>query len=1524
MTDLSGPGVRVLLIATAHHGGPLLTSVPSVATSFRDLKNVLIERCGVRDENLRPLLDPADAQTMARAVTEEAQRADSVLLVWFIGHGLLGPEGELYLAAGNTDRLTPGMAEHQALSFSSLRQALGASRASSVVVVLDCCFSGRASLGGEPSTRSFAMAPAHGMYLMGSAEQLALAPPDMKHTAFTGAVIELLTEGEPRGLPQLTLDAVFDGVFRLMSDRQRPLPRRQAGDRSGQLVIAPNPAVAAQHEPPDETEPAQRRCPYPGLDAFRVDDADVFFGRDRMTERLLDRLETVAETDEPGPLVLVGPSGSGKSSLLNAGLAAALRERGLLGSTSWLTLRLTPGRSPLQRLATQLGAVPETVDVLREDPGRAAELGERLTADRPEQRLIVLVDQLEEVFTLCTAAERTAFLRALTALTRPSDEGRPGTLVVLALRADFYGQAAAHPELLTALRDTQLLVEPMTTGELRAAIEGPAAAAGLALDGGFADVILHEFGTTGDGQPAAGALPLLSHVLWATWTRRTGSRLTVAQYRATGGIEEAIKTTAEETYEALDPAGREAARLMLPRLVRVGEGSTDTAGLADRAELLHGLPDTAQPVDRSELLYGLPDTGAAQEAIDRFTRARLLTLDHATVRISHEALLRTWPRLREWVDADRDWLRARQQLAADAVAWERAGRDSSLLYRGNRLAAVRERAASAPASAVEPDSVLAEFLDTSWRRERRGVRRLRTTVAILTTLVLLAGTGLFGSYVFQRRAERASDRDLARYLSAEAEGLRSQQPGLAKQLSLLSYRIDHEAGRGALLNSRTTPGVINAEEPAYDLAYSGDGRILAISVGDAIELRFPDGSTRVGTGVIGPVTVSRDGRTLAAIIYDKHRSKTAWVRIWDLSDPRHPRQTAAPRLDHAVHALALSPDGRTLYGGQTTGEIHVWDIADRTAPRPLPTLRAHSTRVDSLAVSPRRDLLASMSLDGRIQLWNTTDPQHPEPVTVLQGEKYDRTRLANAWPLHRVAFDPAGRILAAPVTKKTHTDLALWRLDVPAKPQRMRPKSGPTDDSSVFCSATGMTSVAFSPIREYAVGTCDGTWHTWIYARTVVPGAILSGATGGSVDDDEAGTVLFDPGTPRRLLQATQRGVHVSYLDNSARLGAQSFLPSTPGTGGQFDYRKVGNRSLIALQGVGVNYLWDVTELPDSAVLRGTTLSPDMFTGADIALSPDGRLLADVEVFEGKKADKKGKKQQYVGVRLRDTAVPPRGAPLSTIEEDLVNGVQALAFSPTAPILAVSDMNGWRDMNRKAPVVRIYDIANPRRPRQIARIEATTTELDFSPDGETLILTDSPFTDPEAPQPAAEDELEGWDLTDPTRPRQRWARPVPDGTDSPNVVFRPDGKLLATYDGGGTLKLWRFEGNRLTDELSRLHVSRYAGPLAFSPDGTHLALLGQNPVDEFDRRPEIWDVTDPKAPERQYYLPPADSGDVYALRFSPDGEFLALVRASAGIELWATRPERDIDDLCASAGDPITPQQWKQYLPDRPYQPPCQ
>jgi hypothetical protein len=462
MTDLSDAGVRVLVIATATHRGP---SLPSVAHTVDDLRMALVQRCGVRPDCLRVILDPPDAQAMAVAISEEAQRAETVLLFYFIGHGLLGPGGELYLAANGTDELVPGVAEFQALSLSALRRAVGSGRASSVVVVLDWFGDS-----GEVNDRGFALEPAPGLYLIGSAGQFAAAP-NGRHTALTGALIDLLLHGDPREPYLLTLDSVYDALFRTMREQNLPLPHLRAGDRSGNLVLAPNPAVPASL--PEEQEPAPGRCPYPGLVPFTIDDAGLFSGREQMTSRML----TADHSGASGPLILVGPSGSGKTSLLHAGFLASLHENGLPGSADWPCLYLTPGASPLRSLAAGLTtSADSTADLLRQDPGSVVSLVE----DLPGDRLIVVIDQLEEMFTLCPdPVERTAFARAVAAL---AGDGR--ALVVLTLRADFYGHAVGHPELLAALRDNQLLVEPMTLDDLRAAIERPAAAAGWELDEG--------------------------------------------------------------------------------------------------------------------------------------------------------------------------------------------------------------------------------------------------------------------------------------------------------------------------------------------------------------------------------------------------------------------------------------------------------------------------------------------------------------------------------------------------------------------------------------------------------------------------------------------------------------------------------------------------------------------------------------------------------------------------------------------------------------------------------------------------------------------------------------------------------------------------------------------------------------------------------------------------------------------------------------------------------------------------------
>jgi hypothetical protein len=516
-------------------------------------------------------------------------------------------------------------------------------------------------------------------------------------------------------------------------------------------------------------------CPFPGLDAFGPGQARWFFGRDKLTAELVDQLDGALLARSGGPVLVVGPSGSGKSSLLGAGLFAALGEGRLpvAGSDAWPRLLFTPGAHPLQTLQ-------EARTSCERAQGGAA------------VRVVILIDQLEEIFTACSdETERSEFLGAIEDLASadgPAGSG-PAALVVLVLRADFYARATAYPVLREAMRSRQAVLGAMSPAEVRQAIAGPAGAAGLTLDAGLVermlrDLGLDETGEYGPGGYEPGRLPLLAHALRATWLRRDGSRLTLSGYEAAGGIHGAIARTAENVYAKLDDAGQRAARQVFLALVRIGEA----AGDADE-----GTVDTRRRVSAESLYARVSDPGAAGEVLAAFTSARLLTSGGQSVEITHEALLRRWPRLRDWITEDRSGNLVRQNLEEAAGTWDREGRDPAGLYGGIRLGAAR---AWAGGRSRDLSAVARDFLAASDRRRRRAARRRSGLIALLTALSL-ALAGLTG-YAFRQRAaaeasfQRAESQVL---VTQSAQALSNHDPGTALEFAEQAERLNPSSRR---------------------------------------------------------------------------------------------------------------------------------------------------------------------------------------------------------------------------------------------------------------------------------------------------------------------------------------------------------------------------------------------------------------------------------------------------------------------------------------------------------------------------------------------------------------------------------------------------------------------------------------------------------------------------------------------------------------------------------------------------------
>jgi DNA-binding SARP family transcriptional activator/WD40 repeat protein len=608
-------------------------------------------------------------------------------------------------------------------------------------------------------------------------------------------------------------------------------------------------------------------CPFKGLASFEVADARYFCGRERLTAELVARAVGA-------PLLgVVGPSGSGKSSVVKAGLLPALSDGVLPGSDEWPQVLMRPGEHPMAEL-------------------RSAGL-ERVAPER----VVLVVDQFEEALTTCRDEdERAAFVDALV---RIAHRGDGVGLVVLAIRADFYGRCATYPTLTTLLGANHVLVGPMQRDDLRRAIEQPAQRAGLQVEPELVDALL------ADVENEPGGLPLLSTALLELWRQRDGRRLRRASYEVTGGVRGAVARLAEEAFGQLDPEQQRIARAVLLRLA--GEG---TGGAAVRRR-----------VARTELRGPREDDLARVLAV--LTERRLLTMSATTAEVAHEALLREWPRLRGWLDEDAQGRRTQRHLADAARDWDERGRDPGDLYRGARLAVALEWEAG---HEQELNPTEHAFLDASRTAAERAQRRMRIALAGVAALLAVAVLGgLVAAH--QRSTARAEAR------TAEAQRIGAQaldQPDLDRSLLLARQGValdDSPTTRGnllaALLRAPAALAVVRGEgNPLTAIDVDPAGRTLLVGDRngnaeflDAVRHRRIGRVDKAGIA-ISAVRFSPDGARAAVI--GRGSSQQSFVELLD-TRTHHSVGHLATGIDPAafvinVKAFAFSPDSRTLAG----------------------------------------------------------------------------------------------------------------------------------------------------------------------------------------------------------------------------------------------------------------------------------------------------------------------------------------------------------------------------------------------------------------------------------------------------------------------------------------------------------------------------------------------------------------------------------------------------------------------------------
>ncbi|BAY20241.1 WD-40 repeat-containing protein (plasmid) [Anabaenopsis circularis NIES-21] len=1184
-------------------------------------------------------------------------------------------------------------------------------------------------------------------------------------------------------------------------------------------------------------------CPYRGLYHFSPDDAEYFFGREVFIEELFRATQT------RNFIPVLGASGSGKSSVVLAGLVPKLQQEG-----HWLFTHFRPGSEPFYALAQALVPLYEPEINATEQMYQARQLAEyfvkgsvplkdvftRIARNYANHRVLLIADQFEELYTLCSDEKiRRSFLDILLAgFKSESNHFSLPPMLVSTMRADFLGNALAYPPFADVLRNADIkLIRSMNRSELSEVIAKPAQKLGVTFQDGLIERILD------DVESEPGNLPLLEFALTKLWEKRTNQQLTHAAYEAIGEVQGALASYADKKYDSLSNIEQEQVRRIFIQLVRPGEGNEDTRRLAIKAELGE----------------------TSWELVTKLADARLVVTSQnanaqETVEVVHEALIRNWGKLLQWMEIDRNFRAWQERLRAAMFQWEDAAKDDGALLRGVLLAEA-ENWQQKRFNELSPEERVFIHLSLALqdKQKKEQQRRQRRTIlglaGGLVTVSIFAGIAVrqwqlseigrinakINAFTASSEALFVSDQKFDALLDALRAGILLKQATYVKSdtkmqvITALQQTVYGVTERNRLQGHNA--GVTS-------VSFSPNGQIIATASRDeTIKLWNIDGTllkTLQGHSAgVTSVSFSPNGQIISTASSDKT------IKLWSI-DGTLLKTLQGHRA--SINSVSFSPNGKML--ASASGDVFtddktvkLWSINGTL----LKTLQGHTDNVNSVSFSPDGKMLASASDDGTVRLWNING-------TLLKTLKWQGHYIEG------VSFSPNGKIIAA--LDGLGNEVKFWSIDG---------KELKTFKSEMFgrysVRGSGQLSISFRPNGQQIASSGGDSavriWpvddvYNWIFDNKK---NTLSPSLTQDVDNKEIKTY------PLLLTGHSGQVTSVNFSPDSKTLASAS-------SDGSVKLWKLDTKEIILPK-----------KIRTSKKQISLTEEENLFIFNDnVSFSPDGKLI----VFSSS------------GGRV--TLCSKNGKELKTFIAHNT-GVTGISFSPDGKTFATA---GQEDKTIKLWSLNGSEI-------KTLKADSNVESISFSPDGkffatvsgdDTVILWSKDgkelkslkgghgrnFKNVSFSPDGKFFATASWNGTVILWSQNGREHKTLKGHSNVinNVTFSPDGKLLATASFDNTVKLWRVDGTLL--KTLRGH-SLGVNSVSFSPDGQIIASSGE------DNTIKLWSLD---GRELRTLTTSARNG-VRNLNFSPNGK--ALASSGDQVILW----NLDLDDLlmqsCAWVGD---------------------